>query len=183
MQVSKLGDNKIQITLTHTEVICCFGAYEKLLRMSAKTKTAIKILISDIIEEYYGFSYNGEISADIKTHFHKGCIITLSPSKPIKNPKEYLLYFENSEKLIEGTLALHRILRKKAYASSLYTLNNKYYILLSYSIEKRYIMPLRKFYNYIIEDTIKTEYIKEHGKLITKKNAVSKIFSAFIRET
>ena len=74
------------------------------------------------------------------------------------------------------------MLRKKAYASSLYTLNKKYYLLLSFDIDKRRIMPLRKFTYSITKDSVKTEYIREYGKIITKGNAVKKLSSAFIKE-
>lgn len=183
MQVSELSGNKLKITLTHTEVICCFGAYEKLLSMSAKTKTAIKILLGDIIEEYYGVLGNQKISAEIRTSLHNGCVIVLSYPESFKKPKEYLICFENSENLIEGAIGLYRILSKKAYTSSLYTMNKKYYILLSYGTEKRRIMPLRKFSHYITDDAVKAEYIKEHGKVISKRNALGRLCSAFIKET
>ena len=182
MHVSKLEGNKIKITLSHTEVICCFGAYDNLLSMSKKTKTTIKILLSDIIEEYYGFLNNEKISADIKADLHNGCVIILSRCTGQIKKNEYVVCFENSENLIDGTLILYRMLRKKAYASSLYTLNKKYYLLLSFDIDKRRIMPLRKFTYYITKDSVKTEYIREYGKIITRRNAVKKLSSAFIKE-
>lgn len=181
MQVSRLDNNKIKITLTHTEVICCFGAYKNLLNMSPKTKNTIKLLLSDIIEEYYGFLNNEKISADIKTQIHNGCVIILSYPK-FKNWNEYVICFNNSENLIDGTLHLYHILRKKTYTSSLYILNKKYYILLSLNIDKRRIMSLRKFTYSITNDSVKPEYIREYGKVITEQNAVLKLSSAFIKE-
>ena len=182
MQVTKLEGNKIKITLTHTEVICCFGAYDNLLSMSKKTKTTMKILLSDIIEEYYGFLNSEKISADIKADLHNGCVIILSYCADQIKKNEYIICFENSENLIDGTLILSRILRKKAYTSSLFTLNKKYYLLLTLGIDKRRIMPLRKFTYYITKDSIKSEYIREYGKIITGRNAVQKLSSAFTKE-
>ena len=173
--------NKLKITLTDTEVICCFGAYEKLFSMSPKTKTVIKLLLNDIIEEHYGFLNNKKISAEIRGGKNIGCIIILS--SPIAKQKEYLLGFENSEGLIEGVKILHRILRKKNYRSSLYKAYGRYYLFICNNLDKRRFSLLRNFSYSITSDCIKIEEIKEYGIPITKRNAVNKMHHAFFKET
>ena len=180
MQISEMSGNKVKITLTDTEVIYCFGAYEQLFSMSAKTKYIIKALLSNIIEEYYGFLRSEKISAEIRGAHNIGCTIILSCEK---KPNEYILTFENSEQLIKCSIELYQLFKNKRYTSSLYTENNKYYLLINIFSNKNMLFSCRKSVYDICSDYIKSEFIKEYGTVITRKNALYKLFSAFSKET
>lgn len=180
MQITEMSDNKVKITLTDTEVIYCFGAYERLFSMSAKTKYVIKALLSNVIEEHYGFLKSEKISAEIRGAQNIGCIIILSCEK---KPKEYILSFENSEQLIKSSIQLYKHLKNKKYTSSLYINNGKYYLLITAASNKNLLSICRKSVYDICSDSIKTEYIKEYGTAISKRNALYKLFYAFSKET
>lgn len=183
MQIYEVSSNKIKIALTHTEVLCCFGAYDKLFIMSAKTKNIFKALINSIIEERYDYLIGEKISAEIKGIENSGCIITLEYSNTNNYIKEYSISFSNSENMINSSLNLHRLMKKKIYSSSLYKTDNLYHLIFKADISKKTALKLNEIYENINCDSILNEYIKEYGRLVTKRNALSKIASAFSKGT
>ncbi len=183
MQIYEVSNNKIKIALTHTEVLCCFGAYEKLFYMSAKTKNIFKAFINSIIEEHYGYLIGEKISAEIKGAENSGCIITLECSKSNSDIKEYSISFINSESMINTALNLYRLMKKRIYSSSLYRTDNRYHLIFRADTGKKTALKLNEIYGNIHSDNILCEYIKEYGKTVAKRNAIFKIASAFSKET
>lgn len=178
MQISEISGNKIKITLTDTEVLCCFSSYQKLFSMSAKTKNTIKILIGDIIYSHYGILGCDKICAEIRGKENTGCVIILSCEAEIKNCKDYILCFKNSEEMIKSSLMLNRLLKKQRTFSSLYKNEKQYFLIINTLLDKKTLSKIREFFN-IQCDTVKSEYIKEYCNLITEQNAIKKISLAF----
>ncbi len=183
MQIYEVSNNKIKIALTHTEVLCCFGAYEKLFGMSAKTRNIFKAFINSIIEEHYGYLIGEKISAEIKGAENSGCIITLECPKNHSDIKEYSISFINSESMINTALNLYQIMKKRIYSSSLYRTDNRYHLIFRADTGRKTALRLNEIHKNVSCDNTISEYIKEYGKAVAKKNALFKIASAFSKET
>lgn len=180
MQISEISGNRVKISLTDTEVICCFGAYESLFDMTPKTKLAIKTLLNEVIEKHYGTGEYEKISAVIRGGQNIGCTIIISCEKSVQ---EYILTFNNSENLIKSAKDLHRFLKNKQHTSSLYRENNKYYLLIR-TVSKRIPYTILQKYTYdILYDSISYEHIREYATLVSGHKAIEKLAVAFFKET
>ena len=109
MTVLEIGENKLIINLTHTEVVCCFDSYERLSTLSGSVKTAVSALIESVAQNHKPFK-NGRVTAQIKVVKNNGCEITLTMRRPTrKSPyKYYSLDFSDSEAMTGAIIHLYR---------------------------------------------------------------------------
>ena len=181
MKISEISAGKVKIALTNTEVLTCFGTYEKLFEMSGRTKNAIKALLRDIIKKYYNHQINQKISAEIRAEKNFGCVIILTAVDK-RNKKIQIAYeFYNSESLISGSFNLYQMFKNIPNNSSIYKISDKYYIILN-TITSTLPKHQSKEFNNVYTDTVKCEIIKEYGDIITENDALEKISSAFFKE-
>lgn len=179
MQVSPISSHKVKITLTDTEVLSCFGAYEKLFSMSETSKSLIKALLRDVAAEYR-LTSNESLTAKIHAVPKKGCTIILSvPNSGSDN--YYTAVFYSSESLIQSALCLKKI-KRKIKKSLLYRINDSYRLLIKSPLEQEHFIPLYEFCDKLYSGSIHFEYTKEYGKPLIKDNALQTITSCFIKD-
>ncbi len=178
MKISEISAGKVKIVLTNTEVLSCFGAYEKLFEMSFVTKNAIKALLRDIIKKHYNHQ---KISAEIRAEKNYGCVIILTAIDKRNKTVQIAYEFYNSESLITGSLNLYKIFKNTPYNSAIYKISDKYYIIIN-TVASAFPKYKTKSFDNVYTDAVKCEIIKEYGNIITENNALEKISSAFLKE-
>ena len=169
MTVFKPKANKIKISLTNIEVLCCFGSYERLFTMSKPIKSAIKALLFDIALKENIETYK-KIKIDVKAKKNLGCVITVCLyKKEIK--KHYIFDFSNSEYKNRAT---------KNINSTLYKMPN-FFRLIIYSNYKAIFTSLNEFYFRKSENLLEKAYSEEYGKVLIKNFAI-KTYAQFFKD-
>lgn len=177
MTVSKINRNRVKIVLTKTEVLCCFGTYEKLISMNKTTKAIIGALLREITAELYK-AENKNIFARIHINRNSGCIIILT-ARNIETLTVYVLEFPNSECLIKASLFMLTKSFFNKYNTQLYKMPCSYRIIIESFEKPEYFFTLKEFYCKTLIGNQHKEYTKEYGTPIATKNAVFKIAKAF----
>ena len=181
MNVYTIAQNKIKISLTHTEVIACFGEYDRLYNMSQKTKTALTLLLNDIITAHPIFNKNCKISAKIKLKRNIGCEIVLTALSAERNspPKECIFEFSDSESLTRGIVELYKNRRYSKLRSHLYKTENGYRLMVNCKDPKNRLFLLHEYCFKISDSPRDIEYTKEYGKPLILNCAIEKYGKAF----
>lgn len=180
MQVSEISQNKIKITLTDTEVLCCFNSYEKLYRMNGQTKFLLKAIVREIVEEKFSNKNSDKIIALIKIAKNKGLTIILTVDK-VEKEYEYAFAFENFEDLLS---ALPYLLKRQYIIknSQLFKLKKTYMLIISFRNKPIFLNSIKEFNCIYFDDEIKKEYIKEYGIPVIYENTVEKLVKSFIKD-
>lgn len=94
MTLFKKTNGEITISLTDTEVRCCFYSYDRLLSFTDSVKAALRALV-ETVARGEGLLGETEITATIWAKENEGCKISLKPEtegkEDRKTPKYYLL--------------------------------------------------------------------------------------------
>lgn len=183
MTVSKLSRNRLKVTISNTEVLCCFGSYERLESMTDGIRSALSALLRDIISENRQILHEGRITARIKLKRNHGCEIILIPAaaKRYGDLKEYVFEFADSESLTCAILRLYRSRSTARLESSLYKMPDSYRLIVkSRKQDLSYI--LREYYSRECSFVYEAEYTYEHGKPLIVGNAVKRYGAAFSKE-
>lgn len=183
MTVSVITQNKIKISLTHTEVIACFGEYERLLGLSPKIKNSLSMLLNDIISEHSLFEKNCKISAKIRLIKNCGCEITLTALLPKrKTPnRECVFEFFDIEALTGGITELYKTKANLRFLSHLYKTDNGYRLIINCKNPKERLFFLHEFCFKISDKPQDIEYTKEYGKPLILNCAIEKYAKAFLK--
>ncbi len=181
MKVSEINSNKVKIFLTNTEVLCCFGDYEKLFNMSGHTKALIKALLNDIAENH-NMSHYQRLTAKIHAGKNFGCVIILSASGSKRVRKKYTLIFPDSESLLKASLYMQSLSRNKYHKSKLYKINNSYRLIFESDCNNDDFLTLNEFCQGLYSEDLQFEYTKEYGTLLIKDKAVTKIAKTFFKD-
>lgn len=183
MTVSLITKNKLKIALTHTEVLACFGEYEQLFSMTPRVKTALNLLLSDIIASKRVFSDNCKISAKLEVKRNFGCEITLTAlSSQRKAPeKECIFEFSDSEALTHGITELYKNKSNLRFKSHLYKTESGYRLIASCKNPKESLFLLNEFCFKISDNLKDIEYTKEYGKPLILNCAIEKYGRIFLK--
>lgn len=183
MTVSVVSPQKIKIFLTHTEVIACFGEYERLLDLVPKAKICLTLLINDIIEGNRSFSKADKISAKIKLIKQKGCIITLTASLHHRkcDTSECLFEFSGADDLTNALTALYKMGTNRKISSHLYKTENKYQLIANCINPKEKLFLLHEFCSKISDSVWDIETVREYGKPLILNSAIKSYGRAFLK--
>ncbi len=183
MTVSVVSAKKIKVTLTHTEVIACFGEYESLINLTPKTKICLILLLNDIISKHLPFLKANEISAKISLIKNRGCIITLSAPlyKTECTEAECLFEFSNSDALTNGITELYKNKSNHKFLSQLYETDKGYCLIVRCKNPTEKLFLLHEFCPKISEDARDIEYVREYGKPLILNSAIKRYGKAFLK--
>lgn len=182
MTVSVIAQNKIKISLTHTEVIACFGEYEKLLSLSPKVKNSLNMLLNDILSTHSLFYGNCKISAKIRLIKSYGCEIILTALLPKrKTPnKECVFEFSDTSALTGGITELYKNKTNLRFLSHLYETDSGYRLIINCKNPKENLFFLHEFCFKISDSPQDIEYTKEYGKPLILNCAIERYGKAFL---
>lgn len=175
MTVLELSANKLLISLTHTEVLCCFYSYERLNSLSGSVKTAINLLILGVADESR-LKKGLPLSAKIKIINNNGCKITVTQKEPSKKRiyKTYAFDFACNEDLTSAIIMLYRRNTSRRLFSSIYKIDTGYRLVIK-TKNPSALYGTDEFY-----DKLTLNDYTENGKLLMYGNAIlkyGKIFS------
>lgn len=179
MTVYKIGQKKLEITLSDSEVISFFGTYGRLTSVNKETRMTVGLILRESLLEY-GTELDGNLLVVIKAKENFGCIITVSPadySRRIKKSTQIIFEFSDTDALINGTVRLY-----KCYAqinSSIYKMPKAYRLVITSRSDCDFFF-MNEFCTRQSDSKLEAAYTAEYGKLICEKNAVEKIGKAFI---
>lgn len=179
MTVSKINSQAIRVVLTHTEVLSCFGTYERLFLMNDSTKQVLTALLREIITENGDIYRNGRILARVRAQRDNGCEIVLSPlnAGETRDAKEYVASFPDSESLTQALLMLYSR-HAVCTESSLYKCDCGYRLILSSCDED--IKPLlNEFCPAVSCSALEAEAVREYCLPITANGVIQKYGAAF----
>lgn len=177
MTVYNQSLDEIKIILTHTEVIACFGSYEKLTLMGENIKSSLSLLISEVTKDKIKNPKDYEIKGQIIAKKNFGCKIVLKLSKIETLETLTAVYlFENSEKLISGIKILFA---NSTPLSDLYLMPDGYR-LITRNFKLKF--PAKEFELNFSNSPIHIAYTLEYGKPLILNNAVSKLRKTFIKD-
>ncbi|MGN0494536.1 MAG: adaptor protein MecA [Acutalibacteraceae bacterium] len=182
MTVLKIGQKKLKITLTDSEVLSFFGAYERLNAATSETRLTVGLLLRESLSEYET-ELDGDLLVEIRARENAGCVITVSSADSSKRKSVSTvrtLEFADSSSLISGAVRLYRV--RPRIRSSLYKMTGTYRLLISQRTDCD-LFFMNEFCLRQSDSPIEAEYTKEHGRLITENNAVEKIGRAFFGST
>lgn len=174
LTVLKVEKEKYKIILTHTEVILCFGSYEKLKGMGVNVRAAIKTLISDIIYENEKL-YTTKVLVTVSSKENVGAQIFVNLKE--KSICDTVVCFENGDALIEAAIILYK--NGLCKESGLYKTKKGYQLILKEPSESLFV--INEFAKNIKSSNILAESVKEYGKIILEENAVEKLARAFLK--
>lgn len=179
MTVLEIGENKLIINLTHTEVLCCFSSYERLNSLSGNVKAAVSTLIEGVAENHRILK-GGRITAQIKVLENRGCEITVIRKKPTRKSetKTYIMDFSSNEDLTMAILLLYSRPYTKKLASAIYKIPSGYR--LSISAKSREILAgTDEFYTRL---SVFDENFEEHSTPLIPEKAIEKYGKIFYRD-
>ncbi|MBR7133095.1 MAG: hypothetical protein IKD04_06130 [Clostridia bacterium] len=179
MTVSKINSEAIRVVLTHTEVLSCFGTYERLFLMNDGTKQVLTALLRDIISENRDIYQNRKILARVKAQRDNGCEIVLSALSvgEARMAKEYVASFPDSESLTQALLMLYSC-RTLCTESSLYKCDCGYRLILS-SCDEAVGLLLNEFCHAVSCSALEAEAVREYCKLIAENGVIQRYGAAF----
>ncbi len=101
--------------------------------------------------------------------------------KPMRqqSDKEFMFIFENSHALLQGVLFLCRRKTSNTIKSDLYSLKNRYCLIIYSKDEKPYFLHLKEFCQ--PDFPFSKAYTKEYGKPLINGNAVKKLCEIFFK--
>lgn len=177
MTVYNESHDEIKIILTHTEVIACFGSYEKLTLMSDNIKTSLTLLISEVTKDLIKNPKDYEIKGQIVARKNFGCRILLKLSKPQKTAFSPIIYiFSDSESLI---YAIKTAFAKTKAQSDLYLMDSGYRLTVKNCRPK--IFP-QEFGFKSQSGEIALAYTEEYGKPLILNDAIYRLQKTFIKD-
>ena len=177
MTVFDMNPNQIRISLTHTEVIACFGSYKSLMNLNDRIKDRISALVYNVIKHHIKTQQNCKIKGTIYAKKNNGCKINIYfVSEQTHIPTIYS--FKNSENLICAANMLFK--SKYTLRSDLYKMSDSYRLIID-----NYNNPLNlsEFYCKVYNSPIMLAHTKEYGKPLILNNAIYRLGKAFIKET
>ena len=179
MTVYKIGQKKLEITLTDSEVISFFGTYGSLTSVSGEARLNVGLLLKQSLLEY-DTELSGNLLVVIKAREKAGCIITVSPAgSPRRNAEGSPIMFEfsDTDALIGGAI---RLFRSRIYIkSSLYKMPRTYRLIITPRGNSD-LFFMNEFCSHKSDSKSEIAYTAEYGELLCDKNAVEKIGKAFI---
>ncbi len=181
MTVSDISGNKLKVSLTNTEVLSCFGSYERLYAMSSTVKSAVHSLLWGIIE-HKGYSNYEKILVQIKAKRNTGCVITVLFSQKREKTNHIFDFFE-SEDLTQAVLFLYKSRTLKRLKSSLYKMQGFFRLVITCDAQKPFLITLQEFCSRYSKLESELYYTKEYGELLIAKNAVQIYGSAFFKDS
>lgn len=177
MTVYKPSRDEIKIILTHTEVIACFGSYEKLTLMGENIKASLSALISEVTKDEIKNPKDYEIKGQITAKKNFGCRIILKLYKFTKKEVSHTIYsFSKSEHLIFAVKTAFA--RAESAQSDLYLMPDGYRLVVKNCEYK--ILP-EEFGFKAETGEIALAHTEEYGKLLILNNAISCLKKAFLK--
>ncbi len=180
MTVSQIPFGKLKIVLTKTEIIGCFGSYERLLELNPRTKSAINLLLREVIKDYRSFLGVGKIAATLKINKNECCEIVLFSKEGSAPQNQFIFEFNDFEALIQGVVLLFKNPLLCAAKSSVYKLNDAFRLIISSPIFEPYF--LKEFGKDLSNVPFLCEATKEYGKPIIKDKAIINLGKTFFKE-
>ena len=173
MTVLQLEKDKYKIILTHTEVILCFGSYERLKAMGINVRAAIKTLVSDIIFEKGEIPIRAAVTVASKEALGAHIFLTLKR----RILEKTVVHFDNSNALADAMIILY----KKGIRAdcSLYKMEKGYRIVLIEPVDSLYV--INEFSIFIKTSEILAEKTSEYGQLLIKDNAIERFATPFLK--
>lgn len=179
MTVLEISESKLIISLTHTEVLCCFDSYERLSSMTGCVKAAVSSLIEGVTDSHR-FLKGGRITAHIKVIKNKGCEITVTGKKPVRKNegKIYIMDFASNEALTGAVILLYSRSFSKKLESSIYKIPEGYRLLIR-AKNRNLLSGTDEFYNRL---QISDGEITTVGKPLILEKAIEKYGKVFYRD-
>lgn len=176
MTVYNTNIDEIKIILTHTEVIACFGSYEKLTLMGDNIKSSLSLLVSEVTKSRIKNIKDYEIKGQIVARKNYGCRIILKLTKITEHIPTHDIYsFKNSENLIA---AIKTVFLNTDAKSDLYLMPDGYRLIIN---DCNNLMPPFESGIETTNSPIALAFTKEYGKPLILKNALFKLKKAFIK--
>lgn len=176
MTVYDINPNQIAISLTHTEVIACFGSYKRLAKMNDTIKSYLSALVYNVVKGHLKSQQNCKIKGRIYAEINGGCKINICfISQQTATPT--ICSFKNSEDLINTANMLFK--NKPTLKSDLYKMSDSYRLIIN-NYEKT--SNLNEFECKVFNSPIMLAHTKEYGKPLILNNAIYRLGKAFIKE-
>ncbi len=177
MTVYNISPNQIRISLTHTEVIACFGSYKNLAKMNDNIKNCLSALVYNVVKNHVKTQQNSKIKGTVYAKKNSGCKIKICfADEQIHTPTIYC--FKNSEDLICAANILFK--SKYIIKSDLYKMSDSYRLILDHYAN---LLNLNEFECKTFNSPIMLAHTKEYGKPLILNNAIYRLGKAFIKET
>lgn len=179
MTVLEIGENKLIINLTHTEVLCCFASYERLHSLSGNVKAAVSTLIEGVAESHRILK-GGKITAQIRVLENNGCEITVTRKKPARKSEEkiYIMDFNSNEALTGAIILLYSRSFSKRLRSSLCKIPEGYRLFVS-AKNRKLLSGTDEFYSHL---AVATDTVNYSGKILIEEKAIEKYGKIFYRD-
>ena len=179
MTVLEIGENKLIINLTHTEVLCCFSSYERLNSLSGNVKAAVSTLIEGVAENHRILK-GGKITAQIKVLENKGCEITVTRKKPSRKSEEktYIMDFSSNEALTGAVLLLYSRPYTKKLSSAICKISSGYRLFVS-AKNRSLLAGTDEFYNRL---AVMDGNFRDSSKPLIAEMAIEKYGKIFYRD-
>ncbi len=170
--------DEIKIILTHTEVIACFGSYEKLTLMGDNIKTSLSLLISEITRNKIKNPEDYEIKGKIIARKNFGCniVLKLYKTERLKNLPTIFI-FKHSEDLIFAVKTVFSFF--KNVPSDLYLMPDGYRLVIKKS---RFEIVPSEFNINVKNSNIDLAFTEEYGKPLILNDAIYRLRKAFIKD-
>lgn len=180
MTVTQINENQLKITLSNTEVLGCFGEYEKLNRMSDSIKASLSALLREILTDYGFTRKHCRLIAKLKIQKPIGCEITVSAlQKGHFTNTKMLFEFDNLEELTIGILHLYKS-NNHMPQSSLYKFDNRYRLIIKSRENSKAFFTINEFCQTKSVSPITIAYTEEYGTPLIENNAIEIYGKAFI---
>ena len=173
MTVLQLEKDKFKIILTHTEVILCFGSYERLKGMGINVRAAIKTLVSDIVFEKGEPPVRAAVTVASKEDLGAHIFLILKR----KTPEKTVVHFNDGNALADAMIILYK--RGITTPCSLYKMEKGYRIVLNEPVDSLYV--INEFARFIKGSYILAENTDEYGKLLIRDNAIERLAVPFLK--
>ncbi len=178
MTVYDINPNQIRISLTHTEVIACFGSYSKLAKMSDNIKASLSALVYNVAKAHIKTQQNYKIKGRIYAKENNGCKINIYFTVLHKQKSIPIIYsFKNSENLICAVNMLYK--SENSLRSDLYKMSDSYRLIIEHYENS---LTLNEFDCKVFNSPIMLAHTKEYGKPLILNNAIYRLGKAFIKE-
>jgi len=184
MTIMQINEKRTKITLSHVEVISCFGTYERLKSSPDSVKFTIRALLCDILNGYAAKYNDCRLLARVRAEQNCGCEITLSVIEKECRGKvaEYVFDFCDSENLTKAVKVLYGQKDLRNLESSLYKMSGGYRLIVKTSENTQRLFIINEFSSRKSDSRTVVEYTREHGRLLIENNAIEKYGSAFFKE-
>lgn len=180
MRVNAVGDNRIDIYLSESEMLDTFGGYEYIDYNLPECRNKIHALISSVIPETHLPLDCKKVLIEVKP-YNTGCFISFikvySGAKRLRTVKHITMIFENSDDLISSLWTLKEL---NALSAGLYSNGRRYALIASLKYEDRKNMLHISEYCKISFKENDAVRIQEYWHPICKRGAINYLASAFL---